>query len=426
MPTGIIKKKKDRTIKKKKGGTCMTNRKKLLAGLGAAAILLAGVGAYGILGTDRAVSVVQLDVNPSVEIHVDKEGDVLKTNALNKDGEKVLEGMKLKGSDADTAVNAIVGSLLRHGYIDELANSILLSVEDEDTVRGAKLKEELTEEINAILSATAIQASILSQDMKESALAEQENISQGKATLVENIVDANENYKAEELAELSVNELNLIVSNSKNKVENVESTGNATEKSYIGKEAAKEAAFNHAKVKAADVRRVEVEMDYEYKAMVYEVEFASGEYEYDYSIDANSGEVLHSHREYDDDYIPPVVEKEAEKKEKTEEEKETTVKKEKETAKKETTEAKKETTEAKKETTKAKEDIGRDRAKSIALSHAGFSESEVKRLKVERDIDDGRIEYSVEFTAGGKEYDYEISGSSGKILDYDVEVEDRD
>ena len=412
----------------------MTNRKKLLAGLGAAAILLAGVGAYGIWGTDRAVSVVQLDVNPSVEIHVDKEGDVLKTNALNKDGEKVLEGMKLKGSDADTAVNAIVGSLLRHGYIDELANSILLSVEDEDTVRGAKLKEELTEEINAILSATAIQASILSQDMKESALAEQENISQGKATLVENIVDANENYKAEELAELSVNELNLIVSNSKNKVDNVESTGNATEKSYIGKEAAKEAAFNHAKVKAADVRRVEVEMDYEYKAMVYEVEFASGEYEYDYSIDANSGEVLHSHREYDDDYIPPVVEKEAEKKEKTEEEKETTeTKKEKTEAKKETTEAKKatteakkETTKAKKETTKAKEDIGRDKAKSIALSHAGFSESEVKRLKVERDIDDGRIEYSVEFTAGGKEYDYEISGSSGKILDYDVEVEDRD
>ena len=124
--------------------------------------------------------------------------------------------MKLKGADADTAVNAIVGSLLRHGYIDDVANSILLTVEDEDTARGAKLKEELTEEIHEILSATAINASILSQDMKETNLAKTENISEGKATLVENIVDSNETYKAEELADLSVNELNLILSNSKN------------------------------------------------------------------------------------------------------------------------------------------------------------------------------------------------------------------
>ena len=60
------------------------------------------------------------------------------------------------------------------------------------------------------------------------------------------------------------------------------------------------------------------------------------------------------------------------------------------------------------------------------MAHAGFAESEVTRLKVERDRDDGRIEYSVEFTANGKEYDYEISASDGKILDYDVEVEDFD
>lgn len=381
----------------------MMNGKKLLAGLGSAAILLTGVGAYGIWNESQAASIVQLDVNPSIELQVDKDGDVIRTSALNTDGEKVLEGMKLKGADADTAVNAIVGSLLRHGYIDELANSILLTVEDENAARGEKLKEELTEEINEILNATAIQAAVLSQSMKETTLDEKENISQGKATLIENIVDSNERYKPEDLADLSVNELNLIVSNSKNKVENVASTGNATDGAYIGREKAKAAAFTHAKVKEADVRELEVEMDYDYKVMVYEVEFASGEYEYDYIIDAESGEVLHSHREYDEDYVAPTV-------------------------KLETNKEKKETTVAKKEETKAEKtsDIGRDKAKAIALSHAGFSESGVSRLKVERDVDNGRIEYSVEFTANGKEYDYEISGESGKIFDYDVEVEDRD
>jgi len=164
-------------------------------------------------------------------------------------------------------------------------------------------------------------------------------------------------------------------------------------------------------------------MDYEYGTMLYEVEFVSGQYEYDYRIDADNGEILHSHREVDDDYVAPKKdEKEAVKKE----EKDTAKKAETATAKKaETTTAKKaETTTAKKEETAA--DIGREKAKSIALKHAGFSESEVLRLHVEKDYDDGRIEYSVEFTADGKEYDYEISGSSGKILDYDVEIEDRD
>ena len=400
----------------------MMNRKRLGSLLAAAALVLTGTVGYGLWNTDKTASIVSLDVNPSIEIHVDKDGDVLKTESLNSDGEKVLEGMKLKGADADTAVNAIVGSLLRHGYIDDVANSILLTVEDEDTVRGEKLKEELTEEIHEILSATAINASILSQNMQETKLAKTENISEGKATLVENIVDANETYKAEELADLSVNELNLILSNSKNKVENVEATGKAADAAYIGREKAKETALSHAGVKETNVRELDVEMDYEYKVMVYEVEFSSAEYEYDYVIDAKSGEVLHSHREYDDDYVAPVVnEKESVTTEKQKETTKTTTEKKKETSKTTTSQNKTET--SKNDSVK---DIGKEKAKSIALSHAGVKESAVSRLRVEREYDDGRLEYQVEFHVGNKEYDYEINGDNGKILDYDVEVEDRD
>ncbi len=391
----------------------MKNGKKLVSLFAVFVLLLTGIGAFAALDRVKAASIVQLDVNPSIEIHVDEDGDVIKTEALNADAKKVLEGMKLKGADADTAVNAIVGSLLRHGYIDELANTILLTVEDENTVRGEKLKEELTEEVSEILKATAVQAAVLSQNMKDTSIAKEADISQGKATLVQNIVDANETYDAKELAKLSVNELNLIISNSKNKVENVTSTGNAADSAYIGKEKAKEAAFAHAGVKEADVRELEVEMDYEHKTMVYELDFSSGEYEYDYVMDAKTGEILHSHREIDDDYTVPAVKNEI-----------TTAKQN------ETTEQNKAITAKQNETTNTEEtavnDIGREKAKSIALTHAGLSESEVNRLRVERERDDGRIEYSVEFTADGKEYDYEISGETGRILDYDVEKEDRD
>lgn len=132
-----------------------------------------------------------------------------------------------------------------------------------------------------------------------------------------------------------------------------------------------------------------MDFDYEYGKMVYEVEFESAEYDYDYSIEAKKGEVLYSHKEVDEDYVAPVQR------------------------------------ETKEESEKNNVDIGKEKAKSIALANAGFSESQVTRLHVERDLDDGRIEYNVEFDANGKEYDYEISGADGKILDYDVEVEDR-
>ncbi len=370
--------------------------KKVISAVAALTVVLGGFGTYKVLTEEKVASVVLLDINPSIELRVDDDGEIIQAVALNQDAQNVLEGMKLRDLDVDTAVNAIVGSLLKQGYVDELANSILITVEDDDTVRGARLKEELTKEINGILSATSINASILAQEMDDKGLVEKANdleISKGKATLIQSIVEANNTYKAEELANLSVNDLNLILSNPKNQVKDVVATGNANDSEFIGKDKAKEAAFTHAGVKESDVRKLKIEMDFEYGAMVYEVDFASDEFEYDYSVDAKSGNILHTHREYDDDYVAPAVEKPVESKH----------------------------VESKSAESKAETDIGKEKAKSIALAHAGTTESKVSRLNVRQEYDDGKLEYKVEFHVGNKEYDYEISASSGKILDYDVE-----
>ena len=67
-------------------------------------------------------------------------------------------------------------------------------------------------------------------------------------------------------------------------------------------------------------------------------------------------------------------------------------------------------------------DIGRDAALEAALEDAGVSESDSTRLKVSEDNDDGRKIYEIQFDAGEKEYDYEVSASDGKILSADVEL----
>lgn len=61
-------------------------------------------------------------------------------------------------------------------------------------------------------------------------------------------------------------------------------------------------------------------------------------------------------------------------------------------------------------------DIGKEEAARIALEDAGFSESDVSRLYVSKDGDDGRVLYEIEFTNDNTEYDYEILASNGEIL----------
>lgn len=66
-------------------------------------------------------------------------------------------------------------------------------------------------------------------------------------------------------------------------------------------------------------------------------------------------------------------------------------------------------------------DIGKDKATEIALDDAGLAESDVSRLLVSKDRDDGVTLYEVEFTNNDTEYDYEIQASSGEIINSGIE-----
>lgn len=69
--------------------------------------------------------------------------------------------------------------------------------------------------------------------------------------------------------------------------------------------------------------------------------------------------------------------------------------------------------------------IGEEKAKEIALNHAGLTEDQTQRLWVKRDYDDGRSIYEVEFYGEGRdEYDYEIDAVTGEIVAFDTDLHD--
>ena len=435
---------------------------------------------------------MSLDVNPSIQLEVNKNEKVLSATPMNDDGAEILDGMDLKGTQADVAMYAIIGSLLQHGYVDELANSILITVEDDDQARGEKLQQELTAQADAALANAQVNGAVLAQTLQNSEelsqKAQEYGISTGKAALIQAIVAGSNNTKTfEDLVGLSINELNLLYTaqaplegqtsgNEQNtgaaNAAPITTSGSASQSAYIGLEAAKEAALKHAGVSASDATFVEAEYDYDDGRMVYEVEFHMKGTEYDYEIDAQTGEVVKykteqngantgssgstntssyigesaakqaalSHAgvsesstkycnawlEYDDGraecYEVEFMAGNTRYEYKIALTSATVLESERESyggsgSSGQSTGQSGSQTSGSSGTSST--DIGAEKAKSIALNHAGVSASQTSEMKVEQDWDDGVLEYEVEFKAGGVEYEYTIHGGTGQILKYE-------
>lgn len=61
---------------------------------------------------------------------------------------------------------------------------------------------------------------------------------------------------------------------------------------FISKKEVKEIVSNYANINANDVRRWEIELDYDDGHWEYNVEFIHNNLEYNYTLDARSGEII--------------------------------------------------------------------------------------------------------------------------------------
>lgn len=69
-------------------------------------------------------------------------------------------------------------------------------------------------------------------------------------------------------------------------------------------------------------------------------------------------------------------------------------------------------------------EISDEKAKEIALKHAGLTLDMVSHLKAERERDDKRVVYDVEFYSNDKkEFDYKIDAQTGEIISHDTDAE---
>ena len=347
------------------------------------AVMLLGGGGLFYQRANAVASVVSLDVNPSIELKVNRSEKVLVCTPLNEDAKAILadmsSGADLKGAKLDVAVNAIVGSLVRNGYLDSISSAIMISVEDKDAARAEKLQRELTSTVDGVLQTSESRASVLTQTLTQDAgltqQARENSISTGKAALVNRVLALNATLKFDALAKLSVEELKDLA----------EAGAPAMP---IGKDAAAYAVEQYAGTTALDSVTAEVDSELDESTAHYEVELHTAWGEFEYLVDAYTGKVLSGQK----DLLATAPAGDA-------------------TAKPSAPSG-------------TVQDIGYAKAKSIALNHAGLSENEAYDMEIELDDEDGTLVYEVEFKSGGMEYSYEINAASGAILKHETEIDD--
>jgi hypothetical protein len=160
------------------------------------------------------LSVVILDVNPSIKINLLSNGDVSSVLSLNSDAAALLDSVDLSGLDEKGCVDAVVRALEDDDYITPAKNSVLVSVIDKDGDEADALRKDIVSDISATQKYSGIEISVVSQVVPDSGkyknIADKYNISVGKAALIDDIVSEmnDTDYDYSQLAKLSIHALN--------------------------------------------------------------------------------------------------------------------------------------------------------------------------------------------------------------------------
>lgn len=181
---------------------------------------------------------VNIDVNPSIELTVDKKLDVLEAKALNNDAKKITKGLNTRGKDAYSVINDILDKCKEYGYIAPEEDNVVLVSASLDESNWKESKENKEKELDKFLA--NIKEKINSEDkeyiigkvIKVSPEYRKEamkyNLSMGKFYLMERAKAVGIDLAAEDLDDEKISEilvaiekrLDTVVENTVAKLEN--------------------------------------------------------------------------------------------------------------------------------------------------------------------------------------------------------------
>lgn len=188
---------------------------KLYRYLAAAAmfVLVLG-GAFAWRATKIPTDVIQMDVNPSIELTLNIYGRVLDCEAVNTDADPIVGKFNLDGKSLGEAAGKLASALIEAGYITDEKNTVLIGAIGENEERSASLAGKASAAVQGAEKAADIEPAVLTQHFKPSGTLDSDaavlGVSQSKAALVESFENYVPEYDAKVLSKLSITELGVL------------------------------------------------------------------------------------------------------------------------------------------------------------------------------------------------------------------------
>ncbi|MGD9901324.1 MAG: hypothetical protein AB7S44_02170 [Spirochaetales bacterium] len=130
---------------------------------------IGGIFAFIPTGTVYAYSTVTLDINPSLEIIVDKDENVLAVNGINDDAATLLQGLSLTGLKYYNAIQTILAEAISKGYINAgaqsaIENAVMFAVRGANSTIKNKYINRIKQTTTAYLTNNAVECNVIEEE----------------------------------------------------------------------------------------------------------------------------------------------------------------------------------------------------------------------------------------------------------------------
>ena len=157
-----------------------------------------------VLLKNKTESIITLDINPSIEINLDKNDKVINVEALNNDAKSIISDNLKEKTLADT-FEILISNLIQEGYAQK-GKDLDVILYTNGKIANKDVSEQIEFEFGKkeIHTEIVIVENITKEDRK---LAKKYNVSPAKISYVKSIIQDNENINVDDIVNKSVSEL---------------------------------------------------------------------------------------------------------------------------------------------------------------------------------------------------------------------------
>lgn len=150
-------------------------------------------------------AVIDIDVNPSVEITVDTAERISAVTAVNTDAALLLSRLDLTQQPLAEGVQTLFDAMVAQGYVTDGNNPVLVTVRSNDTTEANRLHALVNNAVDAAMAQHSLTASVVNQTVtafdEVAEFAQKHGISNGKAAFILKLAEQDPRLEAEKLTD---------------------------------------------------------------------------------------------------------------------------------------------------------------------------------------------------------------------------------